>query len=525
VIDIIIRNGLVIDGSGAPRYRADVAIDNGRVVDVDLLENALAERTIDASGCVVTPGFVDMHSHADFSLPVNPTADSLVHQGITTTVMGQCGHSPAPLLDETRDQVIAAIQSVDIPLPWAHWSTFGSYLDFLRGMGISLNVVPLVGHGTVRSGVVGYSAARPNPEQMAKMQVEVVKAMESGAAGVSSGLIYPPGSYASTEELVDFTRPISRYKGIYFSHIRGECSTLRKAIAEAVQIGREAGVPVQISHFKVYGRDNWGTADEALDLIRQARDSGIDVTADMYPYLAGSLGLVALLPQWAQEGGKDEIFKRLGDGQARRKMTEDIMTAVFLHIDDWQDVIICDAPEHREYQGRTIAELATAASKTPHEWIYDALLENQLQLRVVEFGMCEENRELALREPFMMICTDGRGLSVEGPLSKGVPHPRNYGAFPRVLGHYVRGRKVLSLEEAVWRMSGLPSQKLGWSDRGLLKKGYWADLVVFDPDRVADTATYGAPHQYPVGIPFVLVNGNVVISQGRHTGSLAGQVL
>jgi N-acyl-D-amino-acid deacylase len=514
-----------VDGSGAPRFRSDVGVERGRIVDLDLLDDAEAELVIDASGCVVAPGFVDMHSHADFSLPINPTADSLVHQGVTTTVTGQCGHSPAPLLDQTREQVIAAVEAVDMPLPWHRWTTFGSYLDHLRQTGSSLNLLPLVGHATVRSGILGFKANSPSPDQMARMRGEVIKAMEAGAGGVSSGLIYPPGSYASTEELISFTQPISGHKGIYFSHIRGECSTLRPAIAEAIHIGREAGVPVQISHFKVYGRDNWHTAPEALELIAQGRASGVDVTADMYPYLAGSLGLVALLPQWAQEGGKNEVLKRLGDREARRKMTADIRTAIFLHIDDWQDVVICDSPRHREYQGRSITELSIEAGTTPHEWIYDALIENQLQLRVVEFGMCEENRELALREPFMMICTDGRGLATDGPLSRGVPHPRNYGAFPRVLGHYVRERKVISLEEAVWRMSGLPSLKLGWSDRGLLKKGYWADLVVFDPDRVADTATFKAPHQYPAGIPYVLVNGNVVISQGRHTGSLAGQLL
>jgi len=523
--DILIKNGLVVDGSAAPRYRADVAIRGGRIVEIGQLEGAEAENVVDASGCVVTPGFVDMHSHADFTLPICPTADSLVHQGITTVVTMQCGGSPAPLLNDTREQVLAMMESKDTPLPWDEWSTFGSYLDYLTRIGLSVNVVPLVGQGTVRSAIMAFSAEPANEAEIARMQAEVVKAMEAGAIGVSTGLIYPPGSYASTEELIALTRPAGERNGFYFSHIRGEGDTLLEAIAEAIHIGRETGAAVQISHYKAAGRDNWTKSAQGLALIDQARAKGLNITADMYPYLAGSTALVAALPEWAQEGGREAIAGRLTDPQTRQKMTADMQSTGFFRIAEWDKVLICGSPKKRDYEGRYIADLAAEAGKSPHDWVFDALMETEGDIGMVLFMMSEENREEELRHPAMMIGTDGAGLAVEGPMSKGVPHPRSYGTFPRVLGHYVRERGVISLEEAIWKMSGFPAQKLRWTDRGLVKKGYKADLVVLDPDTVADRATYEAPHQYPVGIPHVIVNGKLVVHDNSHTQARPGSVL
>jgi N-acyl-D-amino-acid deacylase len=490
-----------------------------------LLPGAQAETVIDASECVVTPGFVDMHSHTAFTLPINPTADRLVHQGITTAVIGQCGASPAPLLKETREQAIAALESEDNPLPWDEWTTFGSYLEYLSRIGISINFAPLLGQSTVRGGVMGFVADPPSDEQMAHMQGEVVKAMQEGAIGVSTGLIYPPGSYASTEELVAFTRPAGERNGFYFSHIRGESDTLLEAIAEAVHIGRETGAAVQISHFKAAGRDNWDKAVQALELIDQAQVEGLDVTADMYPYLAGSTSLVALLPEWAQEGGKETTLKYLADTETRQKMKADMQSGDLLGVSEWDAVLISRSPRNRDYEGRNIAAVAAEADKSPYDWIFDALLETELDVSMVLFLMSEENRKLALRHPVMMIGTDGYALATEGPLAKGIPHPRSYGTFPRVLGYYVREQEVISLEEAIRKMCGLPAKKLRWTDRGLVKKGYQADLVVLNPDTVADKATYQAPHQYPVGIPHVIVNGRLVIHDGIHTRARPGRAL
>ena len=519
MLDILVRNGDVVDGSGSPRYKADEAVKTGRIVEIGLLARSQARTVIDASGCVVTAGFVDMHSHADFTLPMNPTADSLVHQGITTTVIGQCGSSPAPLLDETRQQVIAQKGTEETSLPWDEWSTFGSYLDYLGRIGTSLNFVPLLGQGTVRSGVVGFGATRPDEEQMSRMQREVVKAMESGAIGVSTGLIYPPGSFASTEELIAFTRPAGERGGFYFSHIRGEGETLLEAISEAIRIGRETGAAVQISHFKAAGHDNWPKSAQALELIDRARDEGLDITADIYPYLASSTGLNALLPKWAREGGKEATLKRLANVETRQQIAADMRSF------DWEKVYIGKSPRNRAYEGHHIADLASESGQAPQDWAFDALAETEMDLSMIRFSMSEHNKESELRHPMMMIGTDGSGLASTGPLSKGKPHPRSYGAFPRILSRYVREQAIISLEDAIWKMSGLPAQKLRWTDRGLIQKGHQADLVVLDPDTVADRATYQAPHQYPVGIHHVLVNGELVISNSAHTRARPGRRL
>lgn len=519
MLDILIRNGDVVDGSGSARYKADVAVETGRIVEIGPLAGSQARTVIDASACVVTPGFVDMHSHADFSLPVNPTAESLVHQGITTTVIGQCGSSPAPLLDETRQQVIAQKGTEETSLPWDEWSTFGSYLDYLGRIGTSLNFVPLLGQGTVRSGVAGFGATRPDEEQMSRMQREVVRAMESGAIGVSTGLIYPPGSFSSTEELIAFTRPAGERGGFYFSHIRGEGETLLEAVSEAIRIGRETGAAVQISHFKATGPGNWHKSAQALELIDQARDEGLDVTADMYPYLASSTSLSALLPKWAREGGKEATLERLANVKTRQQIAADMSSF------DWEKVYIGKSPRNHAYEGHHVAELANESGQAPQDWTLGTLSETELDLSMIRFSMSEHNRQVELRHPAMMIGTDGSGLANTGPLSQGKPHPRSYGTFPRILGHYVREQGVISLEDAICKMCGLPAQKLRWTDRGLIQKGYQADLVVLDPDSVAEQATYQAPHQYPVGIHYVLVNGDLVISNSTHTRARPGKRL
>ena len=525
MVDILIVNGLVIDGSGAPRRAGDVAIQGDRIVALGPAVSVQAETVIDAAGCVVTPGFVDMHSHADFTLPILPTADSLVHQGITTVVVGQCGMTPAPLLEGTRAQVLAAQRSDDAPLPWDRWSTFGSYLDTLRDIGLSLNVVPLVGQGMVRQAVMGFTAAAPTEGQMALMQAEVVRAMDEGAVGLSTGLIYPPGSYASTEELIAITRPVGERDGLYFSHIRGEGSGLLGSVAEAVRIGRETGAAVQISHFKAAGRQNWSLAVQALEEIDRARAEGLDVSADMYPYIAGSTSLVSVLPQWAQEGGKDATLARLADPGTRRRMSADMSSLDGVRGAEFGKILIAGSPRERSYEGHYVTDLADKAGKSPHDWTFDALLQTELQIQMITFYGCEDNLRMQIQHPAMMVGTDASAVATEGPMSKGLPHPRHYSTFPRILGRFVREEQVLSLEEAIRKMTGLPAEKLRWTDRGLLKEGYRADLVVFDPDTIIDRATFQAPHQYPLGIRHVIVNGKPVVYNGSHTQARPGSVL
>jgi len=525
MIDLMVHNGTVLDGTGSPGRRADLLVSDGRIAEIAPSVEMRSGTALDASGCVVCPGFVDMHSHADSFLQILPTADNLVQQGITTAVTGQCGGSVVPLLEETREDVLAARTSKVAALPWERLSSFGSYLDLLRETGISVNVVPLVGQSTVRSAVMGFSGKAPTRAQLARMRELISEAMDQGAIGLSTGLIYPPGSYASTEEIIALTRPVGERGGYYFSHVRGEADRLIEAVREALRIGRETGASVEISHFKAAGRPNWAKADAALDQIEAAQAEGLDVTADMYPYLAGSSSLRSMLPEWAQEGGVQAVLARLADPATRRRMSDSMCDIGFFRGAEWAHVMIADSPRDRALEGRTVAALAKSTGKSAHDWVFDALLATELEIQMITDYACEENLERQLRRPWMMIGTDAGLRSTNGPLSLGLPHPRHYGAFPRVLGCYVRERGIIPLEEAIHRMTGLPARKLGWQDRGLLKEGYQADLVILDPDQVSDTATYQAPHQYPRGIRHVVVNGEIVVRDGQHTGARPGRIL
>ncbi len=521
--DIIFRNGKIIDGSGKPMAAGDVAVQDDQIIAIGDLGGMEAKEVVDITGRVITPGFIDMHSHADMSLPVAPEAESLVHQGITTVVTGHCGSSPAPLTEMNMEETIAQLDAEIFKLPWERFKTFGGFLEYMQEIGMSVNMTPIVGQGLVRSAVMGYKAGRPTEEQMEKMQRLVEEAMDEGAIGISTGLIYPPGSYASTEELIEVTKSVGERGGIYFSHIRGEGDTLLEATREEIEIGRKTGAAIHHSHFKAAGRDNWKLAIPALELIDQAVAEGLDMTADMYPYTAGSTSLVAILPEWAQEGGFAEITKRLTDKETRQKMTHSMKTEGFFKVAEWDKVLIPEST-NPAYVGKYIQELADSARMTPHEWIFDALLETQGQIGMILFMMSEENVKMQLTHSSMMIGTDGVGLPFEGPLSQGSPHPRNFGTFPRVLGKYSRDEKVLSLEDAVRRMTGFPAQKLRFTDRGLVAKGYKADLVIFDPLTVLDKSDFINPLQKPVGIDYVLVNGKFVLKSGEHTYNRPGVI-
>jgi N-acyl-D-amino-acid deacylase len=525
MFDLLIKNGLVIDGSGGPSFRADVAIQGDRIVDVLPPGKAEAAGFIDAQGQGVAPGFIDMHSHGDFTLPACPSADSLIHQGVTTAVVGQCGFSMAPLLPLTRAEVITSLETRKYPVPWEKWTDFGSYLDFMDGLPLAINVVPLAGQGTIRAGVMGFVSGRATPSQREEMQGEARKAMEKGAWGISTGLVYPPGSYAPTEELVDLVRTAGRLKGFYFTHLRGEGHSLLEAVGEAIRIGRETGAAVQIGHLKAGWPANWDKQAKALEMIEQARKEGLDVHADVYPYLAGATSLKSLLPDWAQEGGKNATLRRLKDPGLRQKMTADMKEEGLSKEASWDRIRISRSGLRPEYAGRFVSELAPLAGKPPEEWVFDALLENDLDMGMITFMISEENLKAVLRHPAVMIGSDSTVLSTEGPLAQGAPHPRAFGTFPRIISRYVREEKVLSLEEAVHKMSGLSARRLGLKDRGFIKPGCKADLVVFDPNTIQDRATYEAPFQYAAGISDVICNGFPVIAGGRPTGGHPGRVL
>ena len=524
MLDILIRGGTVIDGTGRPGRRADVAIAGDRVEAVDVLPDAVAARVIDAAGHVVAPGFVDMHSHADFGLPGLPTADSKVHQGFTLEVVGNCGQSAAPVTPARRQDVIDSSGLALPPLAW-DWTTFGSYLDVLRRHGLSINVAPLVGHGTVRLLAMGLGDGRPTPDQRRAMVTEVRRAMDDGAAGLSTGLIYAPGVFADTDELVDLARVAGEAGGFYASHIRGENDTLLPAIAEAIDVGRRASVPVEISHLKAAGRANWPKMAEAIELIEAARAEGLAVTADMYPYPAGSTGLSSLLPSWAHAGGREPLLARLADPADRVRIRAQLDGPGLARDAGWDGIVIAGCPARPEYEGRTLAHVAAGLGVPPAEATIEVLRQAKGDAEMILFHMSEENVVLGLQRPWVMIGSDGEGRAAQGPYAMGKPHPRNYGTCPRFLGHYVRERGIVSLPEAVRKLTSLPAATLRLGDRGRLERGAVADVVVFDPLAIADTATFAEPHQYPRGMPWVVVNGAPVIAGGQHTGSRPGRVL
>jgi len=522
--DIVISSGRVLDGTENPWFKADIGISRGRIVAIGDLQSEKAETRIDAKNLVVAPGFIDMHSHSDDALLINPKAESKIRQGVTTEVIGNCGDSGAPIdetirkeMEKTAATLIGAGVKID-------YSTLEEYGRKLLRQGISVNVAPLVGHGNLRKMVVGYENRPPTKAELERMKRILAEAMKQGAFGMSTGLIYPPGSYAKTPELIELAKVTASFHGIYTSHIRNEGEKLLDAVREAITIGRAAKIPVEISHHKVGGKKNWGKVKQAREFIEDARKEGIEVTCDVYPYVASSFGLVNMLPQWAHEGGSEKIIQRLRDPQIKNRMRKDMLKGA-LSSAHWNRTMIAHCPKHKEYQGRFVAEIAKTKREDPFEFAFSLLIEEKLAISVVRFGMCEEDVEYVLQYPNAMVGSDGSALAPYGPLGKGHPHPRNYGTFTRVLGRYSRTRGIITLQEAVRKMTSLPAQKLGLRDRGVIQLGAWADLVVFNPETVIDVATYADPKQYPKGIEYVIVNGVLTVGKGRHTGARAGKVL
>jgi N-acyl-D-amino-acid deacylase len=525
MLDILIINGTVIDGTGKPRFRSNVAIQNDRIVEIGVLGGAEAQRVIDATGQVVCPGFVDMHSHTDYTLPISPTADNLVFQGITTAVVGNCGTSLAPLFPHNREVVIPSLGVLDGPLPWDEWGDFASYLSFQKKSGLGINIIPLVGQGTLRKGVVGFGSGQVSNDQIREMQSEIERAMDAGAYGVSTGLIYAPGSYANTAELIKLIEPVGKRHGFYFSHIRNEAWQLLEAVEEAIQIGKETGASVEVSHFKAAFEENWAKAAQALEMIERARNSGVRIQADMYPYTAGATYLSATIPEWAHDGGSEALLARLRSKADRALIIETSKTQGFFRNIDWSSVIFAKASKIPECEGRYVTELAESAHKKAWEWVMDALIETELDAEAVFFMVSEENLKLQLSYPWMMIGTDAEGRPFSGPLTRGLNHPRGFGTFPRVLGRYVRDQHVLALEDAVHRMTGLPAEFLNFQDRGVLRKEWLADLVIFDPETINDCADYSNPYQENMGISTVLVNGKFVLDNRVLTKICPGQII
>jgi N-acyl-D-amino-acid deacylase len=523
MFNLVVAGGDVVDGSGAPAYRADVGVSSGRITAIGDLAGAEAADRLDATGCVVAPGFIDPHTHSDLPLLLNPEAHSKVRQGVTTEVIGNCGSSPAPVVGPHAADIRARSGGGPQVQPDWNWQTFGEYLDRLRTAQPAVNVVPLAGHVTLRIAAMGFDFRPPAPEELARIQELLGEALDAGAFGMSSGLMSPPSSYADTEELVALAGTLQRHEALYFSHIRGEGNTLFRATAEAIEVGERAGVPVQIAHHKAAFRPNWGRMPRVTQLSEWAVDRGVDVQFDVYPYTAGSAGLTQLLPDWAHEGGRQQLLARLRDPGTRARLREEILAFGR----EWDRIYVTtvQTDANRELEGKTLAEIAEARRVESVEALFDILLEEGARAGMLHFIMDEADVEHVLKHPLSMIGSDGSSLRADGPLARGKPHPRSYGCFPRVLSHYVRERRLLTLEQAVRKMTGAPAARLGLRHKGLLRWGMDADLVVFDPATVHDTATYAEPHQYAAGIRHVLVNGTPTVRDAAHTGARAGRVL
>ncbi|TMQ17245.1 MAG: D-aminoacylase [Candidatus Rokuibacteriota bacterium] len=527
MLDVKIEGATVIDGTGRPGARTDVGVRDEMIDAIGDLSRESAGTVLNASGRVLAPGFIDMHSHSDWRLWGNRRAESKIRQGVTTEVVGNCGFSPAPVATEFLDEMRAFALYVPRGMDFS-WRSVGEYLRAFDRDGTALNVVQLVGHGTLRVAAMGFARRAPTSGELTTMQRLLAEAMQEGAWGLSTGLIYAPGSYSTTDEIVAVARSAARYRGFYASHIRGEGRTLLDAVREAIQVGREAAMPVQISHVKAAGRPHWGKVADALALIDAARAEGLDVMGDVYPYTASSTSLRTALPDWALEGGVAAMLKRLHDPGERQRMREDMERGGGYSIVErmgWENVMIAWCPKRKDAEGRRVSEIAEVRGLEPIEAVFELLRDADGVASMILFQLDERDLRRALAHPQLMIGSDGSALATTGDMSAGKPHPRSYGTFPRVLGHYARDERVLSLAEAVHKMTGLPARRLGVRDRGEIRVGAKADLVVFDARRVADQATYEDPHRYPVGIEQVLVNGRFVIKDGEHTGSLPGKVL
>lgn len=534
--DTIIRNGTVVDGSGAPGLPADVGIRGDTIAAVGRIPEGVPGREVDAAGRIVCPGFIDMHSHSDLMVFVEPELAPKVHQGITTEVLTQDGMSAAPVTDDTAPlwrQIQAGLNG-DPPIEWT-WRSLAEYLEALEAARPGVNLAVLVPFGNVRSKVLGFEGKGATPADLERMKAEIAEGMEAGAFGMSLGLIYQPQMYATTSELTELYRTVSRYDGFMMVHPRNEGDLLLEAVQELIDVCAAAGCPLHLSHLKVAGRRNWENGPALLAMLEEARSSGLDVTFDQYPYTAGSTYLHACLPPWATEGGVDRILERLRDPAVRAVIAEQFETMVgpdrptsdptlrawenLVASAGWDGVRVTAVGSQRfkPYEGRTIAELAAEAGRTPADFLFDLLEQDACRCSMAVEISSEENVRRFLAHPLGTVGTDG--------LLIGKPHPRAYGTFPRILGKYVRDEQVLDLPEAIRRMTSAAAKRLGLPDRGLLRPGMKADVVVFDPDRVADQATFVEPRRYPTGIDHVWVNGVAAVEDGRLTRLRAGRVL
>ena len=527
--DVVIRNGRIIDGTGSPWYSGDVGIRDGRIAAIGKLTNATTKRTIDAQGMVVAPGFIDMLGQSELTILVNPHLPSKIFQGITTEITGE-GGSVAPLNDALIKADHVTYEHLQIT---PDWRTLEQYFTRLGRQGIGINLGTYVGATQVRRMVLGDVDRAPSASELEQMKQLIRQAMEQGAMGVSTSLEYAPAPYATTEELIALASEAARYGGIYATHMRSEGDAEMAALEEAIRIGREAGIPVEIWHLKVAGKHNWGRMPQVIAKIEAARAAGVEVAANTYAYPAWFNSFSAFIPPWAHDGGDAKLVERLKDPEMRARIRKEMQTSTTTWDNEWDEISgpesiligVVHNPQLLPIQGKTLAQVAQMWGKDAIDALFDILVQDQAYTYVAVFGMSEPDIVLALQQPWVSIDNDSQGTSPEGILGKEHPHPRAYGTFPRILRKYVREEKKLRLEEAIRKFSALPAQCMRLTDRGVLKKGMWADVVVFDPNTIRDLATFENPNQLSQGMQYVLVNGVPVIDHGKQSQALPGKVL
>ena len=527
--DVIVRGGTVFDGTGTPGRRVDVGLRGDRIAGLGDLTQATSPTVIDAKGLAVAPGFINMLSWSTESLLVDGRSQGEIRQGVTTQIFGE-GSSMGPLTDDMKKRLVENMGDLKYEITW---TSLSEYLRDLQRRGVSQNVASFLGATTVREHVIGLEDRQPTPQQLDEMRALVAREMEAGALGIGSSLIYAPGFYASTEELIELCKVAAKYRGKYISHVRSEGNRLVEAVTELIRISREAGIPAEIYHLKAAGQANWPKLDKVIALIEEARKQGLKITADMYTYTAGATGLDAAMPPWVLDGGYDAAYKRLSDPETRKKIALAIRTPTA----DWENLYLAAGSPDRvllvEFKsdalkpltGKTLAEAAIARGEDPVETIMNLVLEDHSRVGTVYFMMSEDNVRKQIRLPWMSFGSDAASMAPEVPFTLSSAHPRAYGTFTRLLGRYTRDEKILSLSEAVRRLSGLPASNLELDRRGFLKEGMFADVVVFDPATIADNATFEKPHQYAAGMKHVFVNGVQVLKDGEHTGAKPGLAL
>jgi dihydroorotase/N-acyl-D-amino-acid deacylase len=529
VYDLIIRNGRLIDGSGRPGFNADIAIAHDRIVKIGNLHSASAKRVIDAHDQVVAPGFIDMLGQSEQYVLIDPRAMSKVMMGVTTEITGE-GESVSPLNDRILKEQEDFNRRFNLKVDWR---TLDEYFKRLDKQGAGVNLGTFVGATQVREYVIGYDNRPPTTAELEQMKKLVADAMKDGALGLSTSLQYVPARFAKTDEIVELAKVAHQYGGIYISHQRSEANAIDDSMKEVFEIARRAQIPAEIWHFKTAYKKNWGRMPEMLSRVAAARRQGLKITADVYPYVAGSTSLSACLPPWAIEGGTDRMVARLKDPATRDRLKKEITT----DSKDWENIylgsggpegILIGAVVNRDletWQGKRLSEIAAAQNKDPLDALFDFIIADHGQTGAIFFMMQESDMQAALKSPFVSICTDSGARATDGPLAGSKSHPRGWGTYPRILGKYVRDEKLIPLEFAIHKMTGLPAANVGLKNRGLLREGYFADITIFDPKTVIDRATFAEPNQYPVGINFVIVNGRVEVDNGQRTPALAGRVL